>query len=125
MHTNISDLDYKYSKANADSRVIPRIMELVNHFAYYRKTVLATINDPKNTQSITPAFSGLPFFCRNLIKPSLTCLRKYQIYFHGNDLIIYCQVEIRDITLVEMMTKMKKSMDGYICSIEQIPYRQI
>ena len=30
-------------------------MELVNHFAYYRKTILATINDPNNKQSITPA----------------------------------------------------------------------
>ncbi len=34
---------------------ISRIMELVNHFAYYRKNILATINDPKNKQSITPA----------------------------------------------------------------------
>ena len=34
---------------------ISRIMELVNHFAYYRKVILSTINDPNNKQSITPA----------------------------------------------------------------------
>ncbi len=34
---------------------ISRIMEFVNHFAYYRKVILTTIHAPKNKQSITPA----------------------------------------------------------------------
>jgi maltooligosyltrehalose synthase len=34
---------------------ISRIMELVNHFRFYRKTILTTLNNPKNKQAITPA----------------------------------------------------------------------
>ncbi len=104
---------------------ISRIMELVNHFAYYRKVILATIHDPKNKQSITPA---LLFRTTDLLQkldqtefsmlekiPDIFSWKRFNNSMSGRD---------PRHNIGKDDDQDEKSIDEYVTAIEQIPIPQ-
>jgi len=101
---------------------ISRIMELVNHFAYYRRVILSTINDPKNKESITPA---LLFRTTDLLQkldqteftmlekiPDIFSWKRFNNTMSGRDpRFNICIDDDQD----------EKSINEYVTAIEQIP----
>ena len=101
---------------------ISRIMELVNHFAYYRKVILSTINDPNNKQSITPA---LLFKTTDLLQkldqtefsmlekiPDIFSWKRFNNTLSGRD---------PRFSIGKDDDQDENSIDEYVAAIEQIP----
>ncbi len=101
---------------------ISRIMELVNHFAYYRKVILSTINDPNNKQAITPS---LLFRTTDLLQkldqtefsmlekiPDIFSWKRFNSTMSGRD---------PRFNLYRDDDQDEKSIDEYVAAIEQLP----
>lgn len=100
---------------------ISRIMELVNHFAYYRKVILSALNDPKNKQSITPALLfRTTDLLQKLDQTEFSMLEKIPDIFAWKR---FNNLSARDprYGLNKHNDTDEKSIDEYVCSIEQIP----
>jgi hypothetical protein len=100
---------------------ISRIMELVNHFRYYRKNILATMNDPKNKQSMTPALLyKATELLQKLDQTEFTMLEKIP------DIFLWKRINNgsgRDprFNIYRDDDQDEKSIDEYVTAIEQIP----
>lgn len=100
---------------------ISRIMELVNHFAYYRKMILSTINDPDNKQSTTPALLfRTTDLLQKLDQTEFAMLEKIPDIFSWKR---FNSLSGRDprYGLNKYDDQDEKSIDEYITAIEQIP----
>ncbi len=96
-------------------------MELVNHFAYYRKVILSALNDPKNKQSITPALLfRTTDLLQKLDQTEFSMLEKIPDIFAWKR---FNNLSARDprYGLNKYNDTDEKSIDEYVCSIEQIP----
>src|SRR5690606_15347427 len=97
------------------------IMDLVNHFKYYRKNILATINDPNNKQSVTPA---LLFRATDLLQKldqtEFAMLEKVPDIFSWKR---FHNTSVRDprFNMYRDEDEDEKSIDEYVTAIEQIP----
>jgi len=105
----------------SNNAYISRIMELVNHFGYYRRNILSTINDPNNKQSITPA---LLFRATDLLQKldqtEFDMLEKIPDLFSWKR---FNNPSIRDPRFNRNIDDDQdgKSIDEYVTAIEQIP----
>lgn len=100
---------------------ISRIMELVNHFRYYRKNILATINDPKNKQSITPALLyKATELLQKLDQIEFNMLEKIPDLFSWKR---FNNTSVRDprFNIGRDDDQDEKSIDEFIAAIEQHP----
>lgn len=100
---------------------ISRIMELVNHFAYYRKMILSTIHDPKNKQSITPALLfRTTDLLQKLDQTEFAMLEKIPDIFSWKR---FNNIGDRNPFSSSSLDndQDEKSIEEYVCSIEQIP----
>ncbi len=100
---------------------ISRIIELVNHFRFYRKNILATINDPNNKQSITPALLyRATDLLQKLDQTEFAMLEKIPDIFSWKR---FNNPSIRDprFGLGRDDNQDEKSIDEYVTAIEQIP----
>lgn len=99
---------------------ISRIMELVNHFAYYRKVILSTINDPKNKHAVTPALLfRTTDLLQKLDQTEFNMLEKIPDIFSWKR---FNHPDIQDPRFnVYRGDQDEKSIDQYVTTIEQIP----
>lgn len=99
---------------------ISRIMELVNHFAYYRKVILSTINDPKNKHAVTPALLfRTTDLLQKLDQTEFNMLEKIPDIFSWKR---FNHPDIKDPRFnVYRGDQDEKSIDQYVTAIEQIP----
>ena len=96
-------------------------MELVNHFAYYRKVIMSTIHDPKNKQSITPALLfRTTEFLQKLDQTEFAMLEKIPDIFSWKRFNNFGGRDPR-YSLDKDSDTDEKSIDEYITAIEQIP----
>ncbi len=101
---------------------ISRIMELVNHFRYYRKNILATINDPKNKQAITPALLyKATELLQKLDQTEFTMLEKIPDIFSWKRFNNTISGRDPRFNMGRVDDQDEKSIDEYIAAIEQIP----
>lgn len=101
---------------------ISRIMELVNHFAYYRKLILATINDPNNKQAITPALLfKTTDLLQKLDQTEFTMLEKIPDIFSWKRFNNTMSGRDPRFNTGRDDNQDEKSIDQYVTAIEQIP----
>lgn len=100
---------------------ISRIMELVNHFRYYRKNILATINDPNHKLSVTPALlMRATDLLQKLDQTEFAMLEKIPDIFSWKRFNSRGMRDPRYNVGIDD-DQNEKSMDEYIAAIEQIP----
>jgi len=100
---------------------ISRIMELVNHFEYYRKVIMTVLNDPKNKQSITPSmlFKSTELL-QKLDQTEFNMLERIPDIFSWKQINNHGGRDPRYGLNIEDSIN-EKNIDEYVLSIEQIP----
>ena len=122
----------KYEEFNAqqildlrksNNAYLSRIMEILNHFVYYRKVIPSTLHDPKYKQDVTPALlfkvsellqkvDQAEFAMLEKIPDILSWKRFNQNNIGGRNSLYNSGIDD---------DSSEKSIDEYIISMEQIP----
>lgn len=101
---------------------ISRLMELINHFAYYRKVILTTIKDPTNKQSITPALLyKATELLQKLDQTEFSMLEKIPDIFSWKRFNSTMSGRDPRFNIYKDDDQDEKSIDEYVTAIEQIP----
>lgn len=100
---------------------ISRMMDLLNHFGYYRKIIMAVLNDPKNKQSINSAslYKAIELL-QKLDQTEFSMLEEIPELFSWKR---FNNIGQRNPFYNSSMNddQNEKSIEEYVTSIEQIP----